>query len=193
MSPPSSNCLRNYVYLAGNEDYGPGLSKLCERCALKEKRVLLITSRNARLTRRFQFEVRSKAQEILLVPDIEGTPMRLLDLHSSSAAATPDLIVFDLHALVMEVLQRPVMEQCSTDKLVRHVAKCAAAFANYRALLGHSTEAATKAIDTVVVMSQAPYPLTQAQFKLLIGLYFYGNECYTNFSKLAGNISVCHG
>lgn len=167
--------------------------QLCERCALNGNRVLLITNRKSSTS-----GSHIKSLRILQLADIESAPHRLLDLHGSGGPdndiSAPDLVVFDLHSLVLEAIQRPVMQQCSTDQMVRHIAKCAAAFANYRELVANmELSGKRKSLDTIVVMSQDSYPMTQAQFKLLIGLYFYGNECHTIFSTLAGRISVLQG
>ncbi|KAH8373591.1 hypothetical protein KR200_011392 [Drosophila serrata] len=192
MTTSLSDCISNYIYLTANEEYTKCLEKLCERCALNENRVLLITNRKGISSSN------SKCLKIFQLADIESTPCRLLDLQGSCSAendtSAPDLIVFDLHSLVLEAIQRPVMQQCSPDQMVRQIAKCAAAFANYRELVANmELRGQRKSLDTVVVMSQDSYPMTPAQFKLLIGLYFYGNECHTIFSKLAGRISVSQG
>ncbi|KAH8345234.1 uncharacterized protein [Drosophila kikkawai] len=192
MSTSLGNCISNYIYLAANEDYAQGLVKLCERCALNDNRVLLITKRKGSTTSSF-----SKCLKVLQVVDIESAPCRLLDLQENISAdiSAPNLIVFDLHSLILEAIQRPVMQQCSTDQMVRHIAKCAAAFVNYKEQVAATMKqrGQGEALDTIVVMSQDSYPLTPAQFKLLIGLYFCGNECHTIFSKLAGRISVSQG
>ncbi|KAH8289357.1 hypothetical protein KR054_004191 [Drosophila jambulina] len=194
MTTSLGDCITNYIYLTANEDYAKCLAKLCERCAVNDNRVLLITNRKGITSSSSS----SKCLKILQLADIESTPCRLLDLQGGGSAenpiSAPDLIVFDLHSLVLEAIQRPVMQQCSTDQMVRHIAKCAAAFANYRELVANmELRAERKSLDTVVVMSQDSYPMTPAQFKLLIGLYFYGNECHTIFSQLAGRISVSQG
>ncbi|KAH8244900.1 hypothetical protein KR032_002104 [Drosophila birchii] len=191
MTTSLNDCIGNYIYLTANEDYAKCLTKLCERCALNNNRVLLITNRKGIIS------TSSKCLKVLQLADIETTPCRLLDLQGNAGAdsiSAPDLIVFDLHSLVLEAIQRPVMQQCSTDQMVRQIAKCAAAFANYRELVTNmELRGQRKSLDTVVVMSQDSYPMTPAQFKLLIGLYFYGNECHTIFSKLVGRISVSQG
>ncbi|XP_039499974.1 uncharacterized protein LOC120456910 [Drosophila santomea] len=190
-----SDCNNNYIYLTGSEDYALNLAKLCERFATKEKRVLLITSRQQGMAKRYPWEEAhscSKYLTILQLVDVESTPLRMLEMQDSAESLrSPDLIVFDLQSLVLDALLRPVMQQCSTDKMVRHIAKCSASFVNYREILANMAEQkAGKCIDTIVVMSQEPYPMSAAQFKLLIGLYFHGNECHTNFSKLSAKIMV---
>ncbi|XP_017005434.2 uncharacterized protein [Drosophila takahashii] len=180
------DCTSNFIYLTGSEDYALNLAKLCERFALKEKRVFLITSRQQEMAKRFSLNPLncSKYLSILQPQDFESTPLRLLELQDSPAESSmrrPHLIVFDLQSLVLDALLRPVMQQCSRDKMVRHIAKCSASFVNYREILAPP-------IDTIVVMSQEPYPLSPAQFKLLIGLYFHGHECHTNFAKLSSRL-----
>ncbi|XP_017156279.1 uncharacterized protein LOC108164860 isoform X1 [Drosophila miranda] len=209
MRPPRpSNFITNHIYLTHNNDYDRNVEKLCERATLHNKRVMLITSRKYPLPRELdgrQTAAKGRISVCRLI-DIEATPQQLLDLHDGyqPSHGLPDLIVFDLHSIIAEVLQRPVMQQCSTDKLVRHIAKCSAAFANYREMVcnewlgagegGKSvTENGSNGVDTIVVMSQESYPMTPAQFKLLIGLYFCGNECYTSFSKLSAQISISQG
>ncbi|KAH8366400.1 hypothetical protein KR084_004313 [Drosophila pseudotakahashii] len=192
-----SDCISNFIYLTGSEDYALNLAKLCERFALKEKRVFLITSRQQEMAKRFSLNSQgcSKYLSILQLLDVESTPHRLLELQDNAdSIRRPHLIVFDLQSLVLDALLRPVMQQCSTDKMVRHIAKCSASFVNYREILASlEPTKATRPIDTIVVMSQEPYPMSPAQFKLLIGLYFHGNECHTNFAKLSTRIQVGQG
>ncbi|EDV38343.1 uncharacterized protein Dana_GF21740 [Drosophila ananassae] len=178
ISPHLNGTPSNYIYLAANADYGRSLSKLCERSLLQKQRILLINSRQGS-AELHNLEKYSTLQ-IVHMPDIESTPHGFLDFPDRDL----DLVIFDLNSIVLNALHRPVMQQCSTDKLVRHIAKCSAAFANYREQL----QARCKSVNTVLVMSQDSYPLTQAQFKLLCGLYFCGNECHTSLSKLAGRI-----
>ncbi|XP_017056284.1 uncharacterized protein LOC108098089 [Drosophila ficusphila] len=191
-----SDCINKYIYLTGTEDYVLNLAKLCERFALKEKRVLLITSRQQGMASCYpwDFSNRSKYLTTLQLLDVESTPHQMLELQDNTEPFAPDLIIFDLQSLVLEALLRPVMQQCSTDKMVRHIAKCSAAFVNYREILANlEPQKAGKSINTIVVMSQEPYPMSPAQFKLLIGLYFHGNECYTNFAKLSARIQDTQG
>ncbi|XP_017067421.1 uncharacterized protein LOC108105388 [Drosophila eugracilis] len=191
------DCINNFIYLTGSEDYALNLAKLCERFALKEKRVLLITSRQQGMAKRYPWDTQncSKYLTILQLVDVESTPLRMLEMQNNAESfRIPDLIVFDLQSLVLDALLRPVMQQCSTDKMVRHIAKCSASFVNYREILTNlELQKEGKPIDTIVVMSQEPYPMSPAQFKLLIGLYFHGNECHTNFGKLSARILVSQG
>ncbi|XP_016980041.1 uncharacterized protein LOC108045277 [Drosophila rhopaloa] len=191
-----SNCINNYIYLTGTEDYALNLAKLCERFAAKEKGVLLITSRQQGMAKRYSLDSKNcnKYLTFLQLVDVESTPHRLLELQDNAESFDPDLIVFDLQSLVLDALLRPVMQQCSTDKMVRQIAKCSASFVNYREILANlHVQKAGKSIDTIVVMSQEPYPMSPAQFKLLIGLYFHGNECHTNFAKLSSRILATQG
>ncbi|XP_017114431.1 uncharacterized protein LOC108137316 [Drosophila elegans] len=190
-----SDCINNYIYLTGTEDYALNLTKLCERFASKEKRVLLITSRQQGIAKRYPWNSPNRSKNLTILQlDVESMPHRMLELQDNTEPFGPDLIVFDLQSLVLDALLRPVMQQCSTDKMVRHIAKCSASFVNYREILTNlDLQKAGKAIDTIVVMSQEPYPMSPAQFKLLIGLYFHGNECHTNFAKLSGRILVSQG
>ncbi|XP_037726424.1 uncharacterized protein LOC119557645 [Drosophila subpulchrella] len=191
------DCVNNFIYLTGSEDYALNLAKLCERFVLKEKRVFLITSRQREMAKRFALNSQSSSKylAILQVLDVESTPNRMLELQDQAESLRcPDLIVFDMQSLVLESILRPVMQQCSTSQMVRHIAKCSASFVNYREILASSElQKAAKPIDTIVVMSQEPYPMSPAQFKLLIGLYFHGNECHTNFAQLSSRILLSHG
>ncbi|XP_034667777.1 uncharacterized protein LOC117901216 [Drosophila subobscura] len=208
MRPPQpKNLISNHIFLTHNSDYVRSVGKLCERATLHDKRVLLITSRLYDLSKGHdgwdgrQSVVKGRISVCKLI-DIESTPQQLLDLHDGYEPShdLPDLIVFDLHSIISELLKRPVLQQCSTDKLVRHIAKCSAAFANYRELVcnerlgGKPVDGnGANGVDTIVIMSQESYPMTPAQFKLLMGLYYCGNECYTNFSQLSAQISLSQG
>ncbi|XP_022208765.2 uncharacterized protein LOC111065095 [Drosophila obscura] len=208
MRPPQpSSIISNHIFLTHNNDYGRSIEKLCERVTLRDKRVLFISSRIDDLSNvAGEWNGREAIVKGRITPfrltDIESTPQKLLDIHDEyqPSHGLPDLIVFDLHSVIAELLQRPLLQQCSTDKLVRHIAKCSASFANYRELLcsewlgGKSVDdSGHSGVDTVVVMSQESYPMTPAQFKLLMGLYYCGNECYTSFSKLSTQISLSQG
>ncbi|KAH8291679.1 hypothetical protein KR018_005291, partial [Drosophila ironensis] len=162
------------------------LRQLCQRCVGQQKRVLLITSRQQECPQ-VTGAGASNLLKLLRIPDLESAPVHL----DEPPEPPPHLVIFDLQALVRDALQRPVMQQLSADKLVRQIAKGSAAFANFRELLEARAEGGkTRPVTSVVVMSQDAYPMTPAQFKLLCGLYFYGNECCTTFAQLEGSISA---
>jgi len=129
--------------------------------------------------------------------DIESAPRRIIELYDCTPR--PDLIIFDMHSIIAELICRPVLQQCSREALVRHIAKCAAAFCNYREMVHMSKQEQTRlsgkeqVVDSIVIMPTETYPLSPAQFKLLIGLYFCGNKLYNNFSELSDRIRLLQG
>ncbi|EDW86364.2 uncharacterized protein Dwil_GK15470 [Drosophila willistoni] len=129
------------------------------------------------------------------VDDVESAPVTIIRLFDQMVL--PDIIIFDMHSIIWSMLQRPVMQQCSTDKLVRNIAKCSAAFTNYLGMVRESKQCKMSLnparVDTLVIMPQESYPLTPAQFQLLIDLYFYDNECSTNFSQISTSIGAAQG
>ncbi|KAH8387489.1 hypothetical protein KR093_007323, partial [Drosophila rubida] len=171
--------------------------QLCERCVQHEKKVLLLTQRKMSNI----LEKPRSLQQLqhwlhITFKDIESTPRRLIELYD--CAPRPDLIVFDMHSIIAELICRPVLQQCSREALVRLIAKCAAAFCNYREMLHMSSKLEPqkqqqRQLDTIVIMPSETYPLSAAQFKLLIGLYFCGNKLFTNFAELAERIRVSQG
>lgn len=180
----------NYIF--------PILLQLCERCVQREKKVLLLTQHK-------MSSILDKPRSLLhlehwlhiVFKDIESAPRRIIELYD--CAPRPDLIIFDMHSVVAELISRPVLQQCSRETLVRHIAKCAAAFCNYREMVHMSKLEQSRAtgkqtvLDTVVVLPGEAYPLTPEQFKLFIGLYFCGNELYTNFADLSERIRLSQG
>ncbi|XP_034106308.1 uncharacterized protein LOC117569302 [Drosophila albomicans] len=194
--PKDDDLSRNHIFLTPNGDYSRHLIRLCERCVQHEKKVLLLTQR--KMSSIFLEKPRSLQQLQhwlhITFKDIESAPRRLIEL--VDCAPRPHLIVFDMHSIIAELICRPVLQQCSRETLVRLIAKCAAAFCNYREMLRMSAKPEQQEqhrLDTIVIMPSETYPLSAAQFKLLIGLYFYGNKLFTNFTELAERIRVSQG
>ncbi|XP_034484189.1 uncharacterized protein LOC117789209 [Drosophila innubila] len=195
---PQNDLSRNHIFLSPNGDYSRHLVKLCERCVQHEKKVLLLTQRK-------MSSILEKPRSLhqlehwlhIAFKDIESAPRRIIELYD--CAPHPDLIVFDMHSIIAELICRPVLQQCSRETLVRLIAKCAAAFCNYREMVHVSKLELARStgkehpVDTIVIMPTEAYPLSPEQFKLLIGLYFYGNELYNNFSQLSERIRVSQG
>ncbi|XP_068154924.1 uncharacterized protein [Drosophila tropicalis] len=186
MSKGLQKPLVNHIFLTSNGEYVTNVLKLCERITLQQKRVLLITHRQSSFVSNLEgnpFGMLALDMTVCSVDDVESAPGTIIRLFDQMVL--PDIIIFDMHSIIWSMLQRPVMQQCSTDKLVRNIAKCSAAFTNYLGMV--------REVDTLVIMPQDSYPLTPAQFQLLIDLYFYDNECSTNFSQISTSIGVAQG
>ncbi|EDW65825.2 uncharacterized protein [Drosophila virilis] len=190
-----NDLIRNHIFLAPNGEYRRHLVKLCELCVEHEKKVLLMTQNQMSLPgtlKKPRSLVHMERWMSIALKDIESAPRRIIELYDCQPR--PDLIIFDMHSIVAELIGRPVLQQCSRKTLVRHVAKCAAAFCNYLEMVHVSKQKHNRnAVDAIVIMPTETYPLTPAQFKLLIGLYFSGNELYTNFSALSERIRLSQG
>lgn len=195
---PEDDLSRNHIFLSPNSDYSRHLVKLCERCVQHEKKVLLLTQRKMSSI----LEKPRSLQQLehwlhIAFKDIESAPRRIIELYDCTPR--PDLIIFDMHSIIAELICRPVLQQCSREALVRHIAKCAAAFCNYREMVHMSKQEQTRlsgkeqVVDSIVIMPTETYPLSPAQFKLLIGLYFCGNKLYNNFSELSDRIRLLQG
>ncbi|TDG40888.1 hypothetical protein AWZ03_012689 [Drosophila navojoa] len=186
---------RNHIFLSPNGEYSRPMLKLCEHCVSHEKKVLLLTQQQFNLPvtlKKPRSLVHMERWISITLNDIESAPRRIIELFDCQPR--PDLIIFDMYSIVAELLSRPVLQQCTTPTLVRHIAKCAAAFCNYLEMVqAYKQKQKLNAVDAIIVLPTESYPLTQAQFKLLIGLYFSDNEVYTNFASLSERIGLSMG
>ncbi|XP_030378782.1 uncharacterized protein LOC115627290 [Scaptodrosophila lebanonensis] len=217
----------NHIYLTSNTEYGRLLVQLCEKSAKCGKNVLIITQSRTSLSDMLEKHRSSGHFLILLLSDIESAPRHIVELYECTSM--PDLIIFDLNSIIVNLLRWPVMQQRNTETLVRNIAKCAAAFCSYRQMVQQFKEQqqqkrkqeqlqdmGSKAketmigkdkqddkkptkkeeqeairshpLNTIIIMPTDTYPLSPAQFKLLIGLYFYDNVCHTDFARMVACI-----
>ncbi|EDV91676.1 uncharacterized protein LOC6566090 [Drosophila grimshawi] len=178
--------IRYHIYLASNVEYSTHLLKLCEHCVQNEKKVLLLTENCEMLYLVDTMEKprslahMERCMSIVALKEIESAPRHIIELFD--CLPRPQLIVFDMNSIVAAEL----ISNTQLQILIRHMAKCAAAFCNYMQMQNMFKHACN--IDAIVIMPTAKYPLTSAHLKLLIGLYFSTNPLYTNFAALVESI-----